>query len=193
MQPEVREFKVVVLGDSGVGKTSFITRFVKRTFDDYTECTPGASYLSKTLTIDDVEVKFNIWDTAGQERYHALAKVYYRDADAVILVYDITKQISFLGLQKWMSEIRSTCGEHIAIAMVGNKEDLIEREEVDVIVAKRYAAENYAAFLKTSAKTDYGIEEVFSELMKLVKPVGARQKASPLESKQMKKKGGCCG
>jgi Ras-related protein Rab-5C len=191
MQSETNEYKVVVLGDSGVGKTSFISRFVKQTFDDYTESTPSASFISKSLVVDGVEVKFNIWDTAGQERFHAIAKVYYRDAAAAILVYDITNAASFEGLKKWVKEVRSTVGTDIAIAVVGNKEDLVEREAVDVVTAKRFAEENQAAYCKASAKTDYGIEEVFTQLVKLVKPLRRETTTSLEERKQQRKH--CCG
>lgn len=193
MQSEDREYKVVVLGDSGVGKTSFITRFVNSTFNEATEPTPGASFLSKAITIHDSSVKFNIWDTAGQERYHALAKVYYRDAHAVILIYDITRQASFLGLKNWMTELRSTAGPNVAIAIVGNKEDLVEREQVNVIEAKQYAEENHAAFVKTSAKTDHGIQEVFVHLMGLIKQDRPRKDTSTLEPNSRSQKKGCCG
>jgi Ras-related protein Rab-5C len=182
----------VVLGDSGVGKSSFISRFVKQTFDDYTESTPAASFLSKSLVVDGVEVKFNIWDTAGQERFHAIAKVYYRDAAAAILVYDITNAASYEGLKKWVKELRSTVGSDIAIAVVGNKEDLVEREAVDVVTAKRFAEVNHAAYCKSSAKTDYGIGEVFTQIVKLVKPQRSANATSVLEGRKQKKKH-CCG
>jgi small GTP-binding protein len=100
-----KQVKVVLLGKSGVGKSSIVLRFVADNFKGDTDATIGASYLTKILSIGDTNIKFNIWDTAGQERYGPLARMYYRDADAAVLVYDITKNASFEGLKNWVEEL----------------------------------------------------------------------------------------
>ena len=106
MQGNAMQVKLVLLGDTGVGKSSIVLRFVANNFKLDEDATIGASYMSKMLHIDDKTIKFNIWDTAGQERYQSLAKMYYRDANAAILVYDITKKQSFEGLKRWYNELR---------------------------------------------------------------------------------------
>lgn len=98
--------KVVLLGDSGVGKTSLTNRFVSDTFQQEMDSTMGATYTSKVISFGPRSVKFNIWDTAGQERYRAIAKMYYQDAQAAVLVYDITKPESFQNLKEWLRELR---------------------------------------------------------------------------------------
>mmetsp|Transcript_18247 Transcript_18247/g.32740 ORF Transcript_18247/g.32740 Transcript_18247/m.32740 type:complete len:210 (-) Transcript_18247:46-675(-) len=159
-----KQVKVVLLGKSGVGKSSIVLRFVADNFKGDTDATIGASYLTKILSIGDTNIKFNIWDTAGQERYGPLARMYYRDADAAVLVYDITKNASFEGLKNWIEELSAHGPKGIALAVAGNKEDLVDSEEVDTTVAKAWAQQIGAIYRKTSAKTNYGIEQLFREI-----------------------------
>lgn len=169
------QVKLVLLGDSGVGKSSIVLRFVADNFKEDTDATIGASYMSKMLQIQEKAIKFNIWDTAGQERYHALAKMYYRDASAAILVYDITKRSSFAGLKTWYQELTANGPKNIGtlysvIAIAGNKEDLAEREEIDMSEAKAYAQEIGALYRKTSAKTNFGVDQLFREIAGKINP-----------------------
>mmetsp|Transcript_7228 Transcript_7228/g.13360 ORF Transcript_7228/g.13360 Transcript_7228/m.13360 type:complete len:211 (+) Transcript_7228:620-1252(+) len=164
MQQNTKQLKVVLLGKSGVGKSSIVLRFVADNFKGDTDATIGASYLTKILSIGDTNIKFNIWDTAGQERYGPLARMYYRDADAAILVYDITKNASFEGLKNWIEELTAHGPKGIALAVAGNKEDLVDSEEVDTTAAKSWAQQIGAIYRKTSAKTNYGIEQLFREI-----------------------------
>ena len=106
MQGTVPQVKVVLLGESGVGKSSVMLRFVTNNFKIEPDSTVGASYMGKILQFNEKMIKFNIWDTAGQERYHSLAKMYYRDADVAIIVYDITNSESFQGMKKWYNEVK---------------------------------------------------------------------------------------
>lgn len=106
--------KVVLLGDSGVGKTSLTNRFISDTFQNEMDSTMGATYMSKVLSFGSRSVKFNIWDTAGQERYRAIAKMYYQDAQAAVLVYDITKQESFESLKSWLQELKQHGPERLS-------------------------------------------------------------------------------
>ncbi len=118
---KICQFKVVLLGESAVGKSSLVLRFVKREFHEFQESTIGAAFLTQTVQIDDTTVKFEIWDTAGQERYHSLAPMYYRGAQAALIVYDITSKESFLKAQNWVRELQRQANANIVIALVGNK------------------------------------------------------------------------
>lgn len=158
------QVKVVLLGDSGVGKSSIVLRFVADNFKSDGEATIGASYMGKTLQFNDKMIKFNIWDTAGQERYHSLAKMYYRDANAAIMVYDITKRGSFDGLKKWQKELAEYGPKDIAVIIAGNKEDLVETEAISPEEVQGFAKSIGAAYKKTSAKTNYGVEQIFRDL-----------------------------
>jgi len=118
---KICQFKVVLLGESAVGKSSLVLRFMKREFHEFQESTIGAAFLTQTVQIDDTTVKFEIWDTAGQERYHSLAPMYYRGAQAALIVYDITSKESFLKAQNWVRELQRQANANIVIALVGNK------------------------------------------------------------------------
>merc|ERR1719511_252027 len=147
------QFKLVLLGESAVGKSSLVLRFVKGQFHEFQESTIGAAFLTQTLCLDDTTVKFEIWDTAGQERYHSLAPMYYRGAQAAIVVYDITKPDTFGRAKEWVKELQRQASPNIVIALAGNKADLAGQRSVDFEEASAYAEENSPLFLETSAKT----------------------------------------
>merc|ERR1712113_628789 len=107
------QFKLVLLGESAVGKSSLVLRFVKGQFHKFQESTIGAAFLTQTVLLDDTTVKFEIWDTAGQERYHSLAPMYYRGAQAAVVVYDVTSNDSFERAQRWISELRDQANKDI--------------------------------------------------------------------------------
>jgi small GTP-binding protein len=161
---KICQFKVVLLGESAVGKSSLVLRFVKREFHEFQESTIGAAFLTQTVTIDDTTVKFEIWDTAGQERYHSLAPMYYRGAQAALIVYDITSKDSFVKAQNWVRELQRQANSTIVIALVGNKLDLASKRAVDHNEAKMYADENNLLFMETSAKTAVNVVEVFTAI-----------------------------
>jgi small GTP-binding protein len=116
-----RECKVVLLGDTGVGKSSLAQRYVTNTFKPYSESTIGASFMSKMILVDGAPCKCQIWDTAGQEKYHSLAPMYYRGAAAAILVFDITKPASLDKLKAWVRELQTQGPERLALAIAGNR------------------------------------------------------------------------
>ena len=159
------QFKLVLLGESAVGKSSMALRFVNGRFSEFQENTIGAAYLTKTVFIDDNAVKFEIWDTAGQERYHSLAPMYYRGAKAAIIVYDITSTNSFYRAKEWVHELRQqVINKDIVIALAGNKSDLISKRMVEYEDANAYAEENGLLFMETSAKNAYNINKIFLDI-----------------------------
>mgnify|MGYP001222345660 CR=1 FL=1 len=191
----VFQFKLVLLGDSAVGKSSLVLRFVRGQFFEYQESTIGAAFLTQTVALNDTTVKFEIWDTAGQERYHSLAPMYYRGAAAAILVYDMTKKSSFEKLQKWVDELKERGPEGIVLCVAANKCDLEEGREVEVAEGAEFAQKSGADFFETSAKNDENVGRIFTTLVTNVqrkseaaRPAGeARLDAAP------PKKTSCCG
>ena len=160
------QFKLVLLGESSVGKSSLVLRFVKGQFHEFQESTIGAAFLTQTLVIDDTTVKFEIWDTAGQERYHSLAPMYYRGAQAAIVVYDITNKETFQKAQNWIKELQRQASPNIVIALAGNKLDLANKRAVSYEEAKAYADESSLLFMETSAKTAANVMEIFTSIAK---------------------------
>lgn len=195
-----REVKVVLLGDTGVGKSSLVLRFVTNNFKPYSESTIGASFMSKLITVNSKSIKFQIWDTAGQEKYHSLAPMYYRGAAAAILVYDITRTATFRTLQNWVEELKAKGPKDIALAIAGNKADLEESREVEQKTAAQYAEEIGAIYLETSAKDDLNVQDIFIKLStRLPAPPTADNnvvKASSANTRPgkspQKTSGGCC-
>lgn len=160
------QFKLVLLGESSVGKSSLVLRFVKGQFHEFQESTIGAAFLTQTVQIDDTTVKFEIWDTAGQERYHSLAPMYYRGAQAAIVVYDITNKETFHKAQTWIKELQRQASPNIVIALAGNKLDLASKRAVSYEDAKAYADECSLLFMETSAKTAANVMDIFTSIAK---------------------------
>jgi Ras-related protein Rab-5B/Ras-related protein Rab-5C len=160
-QTRVCQFKLVLLGESAVGKSSLVLRFVKGQFHEYQESTIGAAFLTQTVVVDDATIKFEIWDTAGQERYHSLAPMYYRGAQVAIVVFDITSQETFVRAKTWVKELQRQASPNIVIALAGNKSDLADKRFVETEEAQAYADENGLLFMETSAKTASNVNEIF--------------------------------
>jgi len=165
-QGKIQPFKLVLLGESAVGKSSLVLRFVKGQFHEYQESTIGAAFLTQTVCFDDVTVKFEIWDTAGQERYHSLAPMYYRGSQAAIVVYDITNTDTFTRAKNWVKELHRQASANIVIALAGNKADLGNKRMVEYDEAQAYAEENGLLFMETSAKTAMNVNELFLAIAK---------------------------
>ena len=163
--------KIVLLGESGVGKTCIISRYINQVFEGNTISTNGASYAAKTLHFDDYDksLKVEIWDTAGQEQYRSLTKIFYKDATAAILVYDITRKKSFDEIKNyWYKQLLECAPSDIVVGLAGNKADLFDREQVSEEEAKEFAKEIKAIFRPTSAMTAIGIDELFSAVGKKI-------------------------
>lgn len=162
--PKEGPFKIVILGEGRVGKTSLLQQFVKKTFDEQQASTQSAAYLDKTVQVRGVQVQLSLWDTAGQERFHSLAPIYYRDADGALLVYDVTDPETFKRVAKWVEELKMVKGSGVALAIVGNKIDLRTQARVPVQDAEAYARDIGARHSLASAKLGQGVEEAFTRL-----------------------------
>ena len=165
---EVESFKVVLVGESGVGKTSIITQFIDQTFQEDQQSTTGGTFSTKSVLCDNGKVlKFEIWDTAGQERYRALTKMFYKDANAAVLVYDITRKDSFEEMQNyWANQIKECSPQGIILAVAANKSDLIDQEVVDEGTARKFAEDLGAIFVSTTAKVIEPINDLFIQIAK---------------------------
>ncbi|XP_056634923.1 ras-related protein Rab-21-like [Diorhabda carinulata] len=157
-------FKVVLLGEGCVGKTSLVIRYIEDKFNPKHISTIQASFLTKKLNLDGNRVNLSIWDTAGQEKFHALGPIYYRSSNGAVLVYDITDEDSFQKVKSWVKELRKMLGSDISLVIVGNKSDLEKDRHVDLEVAKTYAEKVKAMHYQTSAKLNEGVEEMFLAL-----------------------------
>ncbi|CAO2607295.1 Ras-related protein Rab-5A [Lemmus lemmus] len=149
---KICQFKLVLLGESAVGKSSLVLRFVKEIFSF------SAAFLTQTVCLDDTTVKFEIWDTA--------APMYYRGAQAAIVVYDITNEESFARAKNWVKELQRQASPNIVIALSGNKADLANKRAVDFQEAQSYADDNSLLFMETSAKTSMNVNEIFMAIAK---------------------------
>ncbi len=157
------EFKVVMLGDSRVGKTSIIRRFIDDIFESETVSTYGVSFAKKPLDLPP-RVTLVLWDTAGQEKFRSLAALHYKNADAAVLVYDLTARESFEGLKAWLLELRNKAPAGIHLVIAANKADMVEQEKVGVEEGMKLAeTENIRLYL-TSAKNNTGVEDMFRDL-----------------------------
>jgi len=159
-----QDFKVVILGASGVGKTCLGLRFVKDQFVTYTASTIGASFLVKELIFNNQKVTMQIWDTAGQERFRSMAPLYYRGAVAAILVFSITDEASFEKLKEWVRELQSNVDEPLVLAIACNKADLADQRVVAMETATQYANSIGALIYETSAKSNTGVSQLFNEV-----------------------------
>ncbi|XP_035786831.1 ras-related protein Rab-43-like [Anopheles albimanus] len=159
-------FKIVLIGDCGTGKTCIVQRFKSGNFIESHGNTIGVDFSMKAVTVDDKKVKLQIWDTAGQERFRTITQSYYRSANGVIIVYDITKRSSFLSLQRWIDEVRRYTASNVMIFVIGNKSDLDSIREVEFSEAQamcQYIPE-VMFVMETSAKDNRFVEDAFMTL-----------------------------
>lgn len=165
----VQDVKVVLLGESGVGKSSIIKRFVTQIFDPDIDPSISSKVSPKEIKIIDIKkkIKFNIWDTAGQEKYRSLAKIFYKDAPIIIFVYNITSKESFDYLKNyWYNQVKESSIKNVIFGVVGNKSDLYQNSDVDEKEARDWADSINAIFQLTSAKSNSGIDVLFQNLAK---------------------------
>ncbi|KAK1396794.1 RAB GTPase-like [Heracleum sosnowskyi] len=200
-------FKIVLIGDSGVGKSNILSRFTRNEFCLESKSTIGVEFATRTLQIDGKTVKAQIWDTAGQERYRAITSAYYRGAVGAFIVYDITKRQTFDNVQRWLRELRDHADSNIVLMMAGNKSDLKHLRAVAEQDGQTLAEKEGLSFLETSALEALNIEQAFQTVLTEIyhimnkKALAAEQSAATLPgqgttinindpSGNMKK--GCC-
>ena len=176
--------KIVLLGETAVGKTSIIQRFITDSFNSNCISSLSAQFNSKTMEINGETLKIDIWDTAGQEKYRSLARIFYKDAKVIVFVYDITNKKTFEEIKNyWFPQTKDNCENNVIYALVGNKNDLYEKEEVNEIDAQKYAEEINAIFKTTSALSNVGINNLFENIaQKLLNPNYDYQKEGNVEN-----------
>ena len=197
------KLKLVVVGDSGVGKTNLIKRFANNTFNSNSKATVGVEFLSKSFKINNRIFKIEIWDTAGQERYKSITAAYYKGAKGAFVVYDITSKISFENIDKWMMEIKEKSSKDLKLMIIGNKSDLKDARQVSNEEALRKAQDTGIALMETSALDSTNVKEAFHDLLKemyieisakiakVEESLNDNKEALQLETNDGKKKG-CC-
>jgi len=197
-------FKLLLIGDSGVGKSCLLLRFADNTYTDSYISTIGVDFKIRTLDIDGKTVKLQIWDTAGQERFRTITSSYYRGAHGIIVVYDVTDKVSFNNVKQWLGEIDRYACQSVNKLLVGNKADLVEKKVVEFNEAKEFADSLGISFLETSAKSAHNVEEAFLTMTRQIKERVSRSHDGPTKpnssvnistnSKKIpKEKKKCCG
>ncbi|WWC66394.1 uncharacterized protein I206_100296 [Kwoniella pini CBS 10737] len=201
-QPNLN-LKLLLIGNSSVGKSSLLLRFTDNEFltDEETAATIGVDFKVKSIELDGKRYKLSVWDTAGQERFRTLTSSYYRGAQGVVLVYDVSSRPTFDELLKWFKEIDTYCGEGVVKMMVGNKVDKEFSRQVTTDEGKAFAQRMGALFIECSAKTRLGVPEAFEELVRriLANPIlyskssaTAARKAEPIRLEEETWTGGGC-
>ena len=161
-------FKVVLIGDSGVGKSNLLSRFTRNEFSLETKTTIGVEFATRNIQVENKTIKVQIWDTAGQERYRAITSAYYRGAVGALLVYAINSRDSFNDVERWLSELRENADRNIVIMLAGNKSDLKHLREVPTEEAKDFAKRFNLSFMETSALDSSNVEEAFKSIINTI-------------------------
>jgi len=179
-------FKLLLIGDSGVGKSCLLLRFADDTYTESYISTIGVDFKIRTIELDGKTIKLQIWDTAGQERFRTITSSYYRGAHGIIVVYDVTDNESFNNVKQWLHEIDRYACENVNKLLVGNKSDLTAKRVVSTEQGKEFADSLGIAFLETSAKTAQNVEQAFLTMASQIK---ARMKTQPQQNSGMPKGG----
>jgi len=178
-------FKVVLIGDSGVGKSNLLSRFTRNEFHLESKSTIGVEFATRSINVDGKTVKAQIWDTAGQERYRAITAAYYRGAVGALLVYDIAKHATYVNVTRWLKELRDHADSNIVIMLVGNKSDLKHLRAVPTEEAKAFSAENGLSFIETSALDASNVESAFqttlTDVYRIVSSKSLEQSHDPIK------------
>uniref|UniRef100_A0A5F9C1B7 Ras-related protein Rab-25 n=1 Tax=Oryctolagus cuniculus TaxID=9986 RepID=A0A5F9C1B7_RABIT len=156
---------VVLIGDSGVGKSNLLSRFTRNEFNLESKSTIGVEFATRSIQVDGKTIKAQIWDTAGQERYRAITSAYYRGAVGALLVYDIAKHLTYENVERWLKELRDHADSNIVIMLVGNKSDLRHLRAVPTDEARAFAEKNNLSFIETSALDSTNVEEAFKNIL----------------------------
>ena len=173
-------FKVLLLGNSDVGKSSLILRYVDQVWSDTFVPTIGVDFKVKTLEIDNKQIKMQIWDTAGQERFRNVISSYFRGSHGILLIYDITNRDSFKNLENWLIEIEKNASQNVLKILIGNKNDLVNDREIQSEEGQAFANRNGMEFIETSAKMNTNVTEAFEALAKLMMKFNSENKNANL-------------
>ena len=193
-------YKVLLLGDSTVGKTCFLIKYTDKTFQDVHMATIGLDYRLKNMTLKSGKnVKLQIWDTAGQDRFRAITKNYYKGANGIILIYDVTNPQTFDNVKGWISQIREEANQNVLIYIVGNKIDMKEERKIKTEDGEKLAGDYGFPFVETSAKEGININETFEDLVEKIDSVYSKFETNNpgggIKKNKLykgKKKTGCC-
>ncbi|KAJ6826031.1 ras-related protein RABD1 [Iris pallida] len=193
-------FKLLLIGDSSVGKSCLLMRFADDSYAESYISTIGVDFKIRTVELDGKTIKLQIWDTAGQERFRTITSSYYRGAHGIIIVYDVTDMDSFNNVKQWLSEIDRYANDSVCKLLVGNKCDLVESKVVDTDKGKAFADEIGIPFLETSAKDSINVEQAFLTMSaEIKKRMGSQPSASrnatntvPIKSQPIQQKSNCC-
>jgi small GTP-binding protein len=188
-------YKILLLGDSSVGKTCFLMRYSDNTFQEIHMSTIGLDYKLKSVQLDDGNiVKIQIWDTAGQDRFRSITKNYYKGAHGIILIYDITSRKTYENIKNWVTQIKEEVSDKVNIILVGNKIDDEKNRKVSTEEGEKMAKEIGFDFYETSAKTGINIDSTFNDLVKKTVESFSKTnvKGDKLNTKKAGSKRGCC-
>ncbi|ABO94510.1 predicted protein [Ostreococcus lucimarinus CCE9901] len=169
-------FKIVLVGDSGVGKSNLLSRFTRNEFCLESKSTIGVEFATRTIELQNKIIKAQIWDTAGQERYRAITSAYYRGAVGALLVYDVTSGDTYDNIEKWLSELRDHADASIVIMLVGNKCDLEHLRVTEAATAQQFAEKEGLMFIETSALNATNVEHAFIDSLGRVYDVVSKLK-----------------
>lgn len=186
-------YKIVILGQSSVGKSSIVTRFIHDRFDEFQESTIGAAFFSKVIENEGKSVKFDIWDTAGQERYRSLAPMYYRGAKFALVVMDITQGDSLISAKYWIEELQRNSDNNSNVMLVGNKSDMESEREISIEDAEYFSKEYDISYIEVSAKTGSNIDNIFENIYKqLIEDIIEQEKHIKLDKEGTQTRKKCC-
>ncbi|XP_047332514.1 ras-related protein RIC2-like [Impatiens glandulifera] len=201
-------FKVVLIGDSGVGKSNLLSRFTRNEFSLESKSTIGVEFATRSLKVDGKVIKAQIWDTAGQERYRAITSAYYRGAVGALLVFDVTRHSTFENVERWLRELRDHTDPNIVVMLIGNKSDLRHLVAVTTDDGKSFAERESLYFMETSALEAKNVDNAFSEILTQIYHIVSKkammeadgastnvptgEKIDVTKDVSAMKKGGCC-
>ena len=175
-------FKLVLIGDSGVGKTNILSRYINNEFSLATQSTVGVEFGSKIIKKNDKSIKLQIWDTAGQERYKSITNAYYKGSKGAFVVYDISRKVTFEDVDKWIGELKTNGSEDVLIMLIGNKSDLEDKREVQTEEVAKKAEQYKIAFCETSALEGKNIENAFDNLINEITKKVEKEKINEIKN-----------
>ena len=161
-------FKMILIGDSSVGKSNILLKYLKDQFDPNSRATVGVEFGTKNITLNNKKIKIQIWDTAGQERYRSITSAYYKGAKGAFIVYDITRKATFENIDKWIADLKINGDSNISIVLIGNKSDLEEKREVTKEEGLKKSQDCKTAFMETSALNGDNVHKAFDELIEQI-------------------------